>query len=205
MLRFVKTHAVGLVALFVALSGGAYAAATIGSTDIKSRAVKARHIKSRAVGIRALNPIVRARLGGPGATGVRGPQGQRGPTGRRGATGRRGPTGPAGPAGPAGPVPTTLPAGQTLRGVWATGGPTGAETAVSYAPSLALPPASHIVSASTNECPGSVDSPQAAAGQLCIYVATGTVELLALPAKFGFGVRTTADGRAAGSWAVTAP
>ena len=65
------------------------------------------------------------------STGPRGRTGSRGPTGRRGATGSRGPTGATGaPGAPGAPgaYPETLPAGKTLRGVWAVAGLTGAET-----------------------------------------------------------------------------
>ena len=58
------------------------------------------------------------------------------------------------------------------------------------------------MTAPTADCPG---SPNAAAGQLCLYVDAGTVELVSHPATLGFGLRLTADGRAAGTWAVTAP
>jgi hypothetical protein len=45
----VRRHHIGLLALFVALSGTAYATATIGSSDIKSNAIKSRHIRNGQV------------------------------------------------------------------------------------------------------------------------------------------------------------
>lgn len=53
MLASIRTHVranlVGYVALFIALGGSAYAAATIGAGDIKNDAIRARHIKTDAV------------------------------------------------------------------------------------------------------------------------------------------------------------
>jgi hypothetical protein len=47
--KYVRRHHLGLIALFVALSGTAYAAATIGPRDIKDNAVHSRHIKDGTV------------------------------------------------------------------------------------------------------------------------------------------------------------
>lgn len=47
--KHVRTNLIGYAALFVALSGTAYAAATIGARDIKTDAVRSRHIKTDAV------------------------------------------------------------------------------------------------------------------------------------------------------------
>jgi hypothetical protein len=41
----VRRHHIGLLALFVALSGTAYATATIGSSEIENNAIKSRHIE----------------------------------------------------------------------------------------------------------------------------------------------------------------
>jgi hypothetical protein len=53
MLRKLRTHfrqqAVGYLALFVALGGTTYAAATIGAGDIKNDAVRSRHVKNGEV------------------------------------------------------------------------------------------------------------------------------------------------------------
>ena len=43
--RYLRQHHLALIALFVALSGTAYAAATIGSGDIERNAVRSKHIK----------------------------------------------------------------------------------------------------------------------------------------------------------------
>ena len=46
---YVRRHHVALIALFVALGGTAWAAATIGPNDIRDNAVRARHIKNGQV------------------------------------------------------------------------------------------------------------------------------------------------------------
>jgi hypothetical protein len=85
---------------------------------------------------------------------------------------------------------------------------------MSYALALKQPPTAQVVPAgqTTPECPGSAAVPEAAADTLCLYLAassTASVEVFnpggSGAARFGFGVRLLADGRAAGSWAVTAP
>jgi hypothetical protein len=43
--RHVRRHGYGIVAIFIALGGSAYAAATIGSKDIKPDAVRSKHVK----------------------------------------------------------------------------------------------------------------------------------------------------------------
>jgi hypothetical protein len=45
----VRTNLVGYVALFIALGGSTYAAATIGAGDVKNDAIRSRHIKTDAV------------------------------------------------------------------------------------------------------------------------------------------------------------
>lgn len=217
MLKFLKTHVVGVLALTLALSGGAaYAAGKIGGKRIKRHAIHARHIARGAVHPRHLSPDLLSQLGSSGVNGQqgpRGPRGVRGPTGPRGRIGAKGPTGPQGPAGPEGSVPTTLPSRATLRGVFALTGTTGAETAESFSLETKQSPAAHVIEAggaSTGDCPGSASAPSAAAGQLCIYVAPGSATSVSVfaPADgsgtLGFGLRTTGDGRASGTWAVTA-
>jgi hypothetical protein len=51
--------AVALLALFVALSGGAYAAAKIGAGDIKKDAIRSKHIKANAVKLSDLATMAR--------------------------------------------------------------------------------------------------------------------------------------------------
>jgi hypothetical protein len=128
-----------------------------------------------------------------------------------------------------GPLIGTLRSGQTLRGiVYASGtdeagaGKTIASTTVSYSFPLLNPPATNIVdpnTATTAECPGitggSGQTPQASAGNLCVYV-TGKQNALTptFPAsasnRLGFSIETKSGGVAGdfwvvGQWAVTAP
>src|SRR5437870_3600368 len=49
VLSFVRRHHVTLLALFVVLGGTAYAAAKIGSGDIKAGAVRSKHVKNDAL------------------------------------------------------------------------------------------------------------------------------------------------------------
>jgi hypothetical protein len=128
-----------------------------------------------------------------------------------------------------GPLVGNLRSGQTLRGVLyasgsdeAGGGKTIASTAVSFQFPLAGAPALNVVdpnTATTAACPGITGSggqnPQAAAGNLCVYV-TGKQNALTptFPAsasnRLGFAVETKSEGAVGdfwvvGQWAVTAP
>jgi hypothetical protein len=99
------------VALFIALGGVSYAAATlpdgsVGTKQIKNRAVTLEKLDSKArkklrgqVG----QPGARGAPGGPGAQGNPGPQGDPGPSGPGGATGVKGADGAPGAPGAVGP------------------------------------------------------------------------------------------------------
>jgi hypothetical protein len=84
--------AVAYLALFVALSGTAYAAVRVGSKEIKDNSIQSRDIKNRAIALTDISTKARSSL-----------KGQRGAQGAAGAPGAPGGQGPAGPAGPAGP------------------------------------------------------------------------------------------------------
>jgi hypothetical protein len=132
-------------------------------------------------------------------------------------------------SGEIGPLVGNLRPGQTLRGIVyasgtdeAGGGKTIASTSVSYQFPLANPPALNIVDpngATTAECPGitggSGQTPQATAGNLCVYI-TGKQNALsptfpgAASNRLGFSIETKSGGVAGdfwvvGQWAVTAP
>lgn len=232
--RVSSAHVIACVALFAALSGGAYAAATIGAGDIKKNAVRSKAIKDRSIQYKDISRRARARLRGTSSAGRPGPTGPRGVTGargQRGPRGRRGTAGPIGPQGPPGTYPETLPAGRTVRGSFAATGVTTAEgqpieSAVTFPIALGEAPEEHFVAAGTAapaECPGSAAAPAAAAGHLCLYEAeaSGLVRprVIFNPAagdaggadasgRFGFGVRVVSDGAGPvgtqGTWAVTA-
>ena len=216
MRRPSSAHVVAFVALFAALGGGAVAAKKLGSEDIANNAVRSKHLKNGQVQTTDLSRAVRLKLDKKGG-GLRGPKGDRG---SRGPRGRRGYTGPTGPAGT---FPSTLPAGQTLRGVYAVDDQ--GEDAIAFAFALPSAPAPHWLAAGatpTTECPGSAAAPTAAPGHLCVYEGSASGLLLERvvfdPAQgptaagtaspYGAGL-TLADGggasRSSGTWAVAAP
>ena len=91
--RYLRRHHIGLLALFFALSGTAYAATlprnSVGTAQLKRNAVTSAKVRNGSL----LRADFRA-----GQL----PQGPAGPRGLTGATGPAGPTGPAGATGPAG-------------------------------------------------------------------------------------------------------
>ena len=79
-MTFLRTNALALVALFVALGGTSYAAAQIGSAQIKDGAVKGRDVKDGSLSAKELKP-------GTLLAGPAGPAGSAGPAGPAGAPG----------------------------------------------------------------------------------------------------------------------
>lgn len=91
---------VALLALFVALGGGAYAATrlpahSVGHRQLKRNAVTSANVKNGSLRARDLAAGVLRGRGGPGAPGSTGPAGPRGPQGETGPAGPRGPIGPS--------------------------------------------------------------------------------------------------------------
>ena len=84
LLRYVRRHHLGLIALFIALGGTAYAA-----TAVPPNSVGTRQLRRHAVALSKIDPGAARAL-----------RGRRGPSGR---AGERGPSGLAGPTGPIGP------------------------------------------------------------------------------------------------------
>ncbi len=104
---------VALIALFVALAGGAYAA-----TQLPANSVGAAQLKKSAVTPTKLSPAAKTALSTPGpkgATGAQGPAGPRGETGPRGDAGAKGDTGPKGDIGPKGDTGTAGPGATILN------------------------------------------------------------------------------------------
>jgi hypothetical protein len=156
---------VASLALFLALGGGAAAAATnmFSGSQIKKNSIPANRLTAGA----------RQALSQPGATGKQGPRGQqgargqqgtRGKTGARGTTGARGATGATGPAGAKGATGATGstgatgmtgPTGQTGQ-PGATGPAGGDPNRVSYITSLSptRPVAAPAWAAATGTCGG---------------------------------------------------
>lgn len=95
-MKRLSSHAIGLLALFVALGGSAYAAATITGSSVKDGSLTGRDIKNRSLTKRDF----RAGTLPAGRQGVAGPQGAPGP---QGAAGSAGPVGSSGPQGEPGP------------------------------------------------------------------------------------------------------
>jgi hypothetical protein len=131
LVSYVRRHHLGLLALFVALSGTAYAATlprnSVGTAQLKRNAVTSAKVKPASLlGSDFRQGQIPAGPQGPrgpqGATGPEGPAGPRGPegaTGARGAegaTGARGAEGPAGPQGPAGATNVTVRQGPVGAG-----------------------------------------------------------------------------------------
>jgi len=124
------------------------------------------------------------------------------------------------------PLLGTLRSGQTLRGMFNLGGTAAAvsakaESGQSFQFPLTNAPTVNVIDPATTTtiaCPGlsggNAQTPQAAAGQLCIYVtgktnaATPTVPAGTLT-RLGFGLESASlaagDFAAVGQWAVTAP
>jgi hypothetical protein len=111
---YVRRHHLGMLALFVALSGTAYAASlprnSVGTPQLKRNAVTSAKVKPRSL---LANDFRRGQLpaGPQGPQGPQGPTGPRGPEGLHGVEGPRGPVGPRGPEGPAGATNVTARVG----------------------------------------------------------------------------------------------
>jgi len=157
---------------------------------------------------------------------IEGLAGKNGASGANGANGATGKEGPQGKTGPAGPLLETLPSGRSEIGVYAFEGTgTVLEDGVSYSLPLASTPTVHLIEkghAPPAQCPGTLSSPAALAGNLCVYegasggvnrFAAGifnTEDETATPDRFGFGLfilQSPAGSNAwsSGTWAVTAP
>jgi hypothetical protein len=196
--------------------------------------------------------------GSTGATGAKGEKGEPGTPGKNGQEGEEGTPGVAGKEGSPWTDGGTLPSGSTETGAWsATLTPTGEGAvsdvvinSISFPIRLASPivgfegsgPSAHYVDAEeqekggsqTSECKGSVEKPEAAKGNLCLYEGAVveppetkklTVSIVAplsgvaLPGQISEPAGASTSGallyvqyrgpageaRLAGSWAVTAP
>ncbi|MFN8109375.1 MAG: hypothetical protein U0Y82_05960 [Thermoleophilia bacterium] len=198
----------GALAAAFALGIGIAWVATAGASAL----ITGRQVKDGSIGARDLAPSLRAKLA------RKGPQG---------------PQGPVGAQGPAGPFQTSLPSGQTMRGVYAVTGmgvsgaaQNGESAAVTFPFALAATPTPHFIAkggSAIPECPGTAAAPQAAAGQLCVYeggqfsnAAVTTVDPATQgtpgASRWGF-ILSSAPGsngssfswNSHGTWAVTAP
>ncbi len=198
--RLLRRNTLALLALFVALGGTSYAAATlINGSQIKPHTIAKNRLTNKA--IKQLK----------GNRGPQGPQGAPGSQGARGAT------------GPAGPFPSgNLPGGNTVRGNWMDlcdqNEPT-CWTDISFGFQMSAPLAAHyVVGSAPPNCPG---AGQAAAGHLCVYeTISGNIDNASstvfdenfnggVSGRWGALVRNAAAGAgyyyALGTWAATSP
>jgi hypothetical protein len=195
--------AIAVVALFFALGGSAIAAKHYLITSTKQ-----------------FKPsVLKALRGNVGPKGPTGAAGAAGAGGAPGAIGKEGSAGKEGKQGEPGPLLATLPSGKTLKGhyhVESGEGVPDAGQGYTYQLPLTAPATEHFLASGekpTAQCPGSVEDPKAAPGNLCIYEGTNhtndSVSLGSEESKFGFGIlvsRKAVGGFwSIGSWAVTAP
>jgi hypothetical protein len=205
--RFLRQNVIALLALFLALGGTSFAAASL----INGRQIKPHTIAKN----RLTNAAIRQLKGN------RGPQGPQGTQGGQGAQGVQ---------GPPGPITGDLPAGVSLRGNYMDAGNNGGSTnhsAVSFGLRLSAAPTVNYITAGGTPpavCPGTLTDPQAAPGNLCVYEAQATnatsfrgvcnAEISGCPAnqasREGFAIYALVETAGNpmyvfGSWAVTAP
>jgi hypothetical protein len=102
-IRISPASVLALVALFVALGGVSYAAATINGKNIKNNSIPGKKLKNRAVTNKKVKPNS---LGADRLTAAA----------RASLQGAQGPQGPAGPQGPQGPAGTALAYAQVNDG-----------------------------------------------------------------------------------------
>jgi len=217
---------VAIVALVVALAGTAFAAAGLNSTQKKEVKKIAKQFAGKPGAPGAVGPAGAA--GPTGPAGKEGPGGKEGPEGPEGPEGTEGPEGPEGPEGEAGVCSVTnpsceLPSGATLVGNWGFNTIDVANPAftISFGLRVGVEPQVRFIdgfAASTEECPGTFESPQAKAGFLCVYVngfETSNVETPSLHHNFSGDFHSgqvftlvpenvSAEAVGRGTWAVTA-
>jgi hypothetical protein len=235
--RITFANITATLALVFAMSGGAYAAKHYLVTSTKQ-----------------ISPsVLKSLTGKNGAAGAPGPAGAAGAAGAKGETGTAGAQGPAGPEGPAGPAGTlgtagapgkegspwtdggTLPAQATETGAWVVSA--SKENNPVAAISFPIPLAAELEEANVHyaggegngmTCPGTVEEPAAAPGNLCIYQnlassvnvdSEGVAEANIFKASDGFAKKGASVSGAVlvlsgvtgetpfayGTWAVTAP
>jgi len=117
--------ALGVIALALALAGGAWAGQhylITSSSQVEPGSLTGKNIKNHSLGPNDLSNDATEHL--QGKRGARGPAGPAGPAGPVGLAGPAGPVGPAGPAGPVGPAGPAGPKGDT--GSQGPAGPQGA-------------------------------------------------------------------------------
>ncbi len=217
---------VAVIAMVVAMAGGAFAAS--GALTSKQK--------------KEVEKISKKFAGKTGATGSAGPQGPAGPKGEAGANGSNGAVGPTGPTGDTGAkgatgaagatgqtgFTETLPSGKTETGAWAMSGTEANEFGIRVPISFPIPLAAsttnvHFVEGTVPAgCTGgTAAAPKADPGNLCVYLSQfgieeSSFESIELASGFGPGEASrsgamlvftapTGPASASGTYAVTAP
>ena len=202
--RITYVNVVATLVLVFAMTGGAYAAKKYLITSTKQISPSVLKSLQGKVGPAGANgaqgPVGAAGPAGPaglrGETGAAGKDGANGKDGVNGTNGKDGKEGPPGAIHPG----ETLPSEATETGSWGTFHQTsnGKELTVQFSPiSFAIPletalDSAHVHVAPDAACTGSVASPTAARGNLCVY--EGTKE-----AVFGVSIRKASNVTAAGA------
>jgi hypothetical protein len=226
------TTVIATLALVFAMSGGAYAAGKyliISTKQISPKVLKSLQGKAGAKGATgaagATGPAGPAGSAGAGTPGAQGAPGAPGAPGKEGPAGKEGKQGPPGTTG----FTKTLPKGATETGAWTLQSRAEGVSATSI--SFSIPLSGELGSAnvfflepgeSTTACPGSVEDPEAAEGDLCVYAShlaelhpwvAGAISSLvsegiegASPSGAMLLLETASSGvqTAFGAWAVTA-
>jgi hypothetical protein len=153
---------VAILALVMALVGGAYAAGGLTKSQEKQ-----------------VTKIAKKYAGKPGAAGATGPAGTPGTNGANGSPGKNGTNGKNGEEGSPWTAGGTLPKGSTETGTWSISGLYKEGEIATFPISFPIPlPAAlgetavHFVGpgeTSPAGCPGSSQDPTAAEGNLCVY------------------------------------
>ena len=137
LLRHLRHNGIAFLALFVALGGTSFAAATVitgknvknsslSGADVRNSSLTGSDVKDKSLSPGDFNGSV---TGAQGATGPQGPKGDTGAQGPKGETGAQGPKGDTGAQGVQGP---TGPTGVALSGYEVVRGPTTSNARGSY-------------------------------------------------------------------------
>lgn len=209
--RLGSAHAIAIVALLVAVGGGAYAATGGGipgpggviNSCYAKRSGQLRVISANKRCNRRLERRLKWNQKGPnGPKGTTGPRGPQGIQGIQGVKGDKGDTGATGATGPVGPITGTLPSGVTLRGHFAIRLATVAaqrvDSFIAFGFTLASAPTVNFIEnggAVPAGCTGgTVGNPQAQPGNLCVYEGPSDTNLNTAAGSFSvFNAAGTAD------------
>ena len=178
------------LALVFAMTGGAYAAkryVLTSTSQISPKVLKALKGKAGAQGSTGPGGVV----GPAGPAGAKGEAGAPGKDGQPGQPGGNGQPGEPGKEGSPWTVNGALPSTKTLKGEWYVGGQATESlqtfrTSVSYALPLGEAPKTHYIRPQgtvPSGCSGSVESPGAEPGNLCVFAREESNSLSEL--KFG--------------------